>query len=93
MHEQLVDALVLSPNDAADDLLLEGLRLGNEVEQALVLEALLKRGVIVRDMNSYGLPEWIRVSIGTAEQNQRFLADLKRQPNLAIQRREPATIG
>jgi len=43
MHEQLVDALVLSPNDAADDLLLEGLRLGNEVEQALVLEALLNR--------------------------------------------------
>jgi len=58
-----------------------------------VFQALLKRGVIVRDMNSYGLPEWIRVSIGTAEQNQRFLADLKRQPNLAIQRREPATIG
>jgi histidinol-phosphate aminotransferase len=35
-------------------------------------------------MNSYGLPEWIRVSIGTAEQNQRFLAELQRQPNLAV---------
>jgi histidinol-phosphate aminotransferase len=57
-----------------------------------VFQALLKRGVIVRDMNSYGLPEWIRVSIGTAEQNQRFLADLKRLPNLAIQPREPLSI-
>src|ERR1700722_19254617 len=43
MHEQLVEALVHSPNDAADGLLLEGLRLGNEVEQALVLDALLAR--------------------------------------------------
>src|SRR5579862_9693578 len=43
MHEQLVEALVHSPNDAADDLLLEGLRLGNEVEQSLVLQALINR--------------------------------------------------
>ncbi len=38
-----------------------------------VFSALMKRGIIVRDMNSYGLPEWIRVSIGTMEQNRRFL--------------------
>ena len=42
-----------------------------------VFQALTKRGVIVRDMNSYGLPEWIRVSIGTMPQNERFLAELK----------------
>jgi histidinol-phosphate aminotransferase len=47
-----------------------------------VFEALLKRGVIIRDMNAYGLPEWIRVSIGTAEQNERFMAELERLPNL-----------
>lgn len=42
-----------------------------------VFQSLLKRGVIVRDMTSYGLPEWIRVSIGTMPQNERFLAELK----------------
>ena len=41
-----------------------------------VFTALMKKGVIIRDMNSYGLPEWIRVSVGTAAQNERFLADL-----------------
>ncbi len=43
-----------------------------------VFQALMKRGIIVRDMTSYGLPEWIRVSIGTPEQNARFLAELQR---------------
>ena len=49
-----------------------------------VFAALMKRGIIVRDMNSYGLPEWIRVSIGTMAQNERFLAELKALPNLAV---------
>jgi histidinol-phosphate aminotransferase len=48
-----------------------------------VFQALMKRGIIVRDMTSYGLPEWIRVSIGTMEQNERFLAELKRLPGFA----------
>ena len=42
----------------------------------VVFNALLKRGIIVRDMTAYGLPEWIRVSIGTMEQNRRFLSAL-----------------
>ena len=54
-----------------------------------VFNALMKRGIIIRDMNAYGLPEWIRVSIGTMPQNERFLAELKTLPNLAI--RETAT--
>lgn len=41
-----------------------------------VHEALLKRGVIVRPMGQYELPEWIRVTAGTAEQNERFLREL-----------------
>ena len=42
-----------------------------------VFQSLMKRGVIVRDMNSYGLPEWIRVSVGTREQNARLLEELQ----------------
>jgi histidinol-phosphate aminotransferase len=42
-----------------------------------VFQALMRKGIIVRDMNAYGLPEWIRVSIGTMEQNGRFLEELR----------------
>ena len=38
---------------------------------------LQKHGVITRDMGSYQMPEWIRITIGTPEQNERCLAALK----------------
>jgi histidinol-phosphate aminotransferase len=43
---------------------------------ARVYEALLRRGVIVRPLKLYDLPEWIRVTAGTAEQNERLLREL-----------------
>ena len=39
---------------------------------ARVTESLKQLGVIVRPMGGYGLPEWIRVTIGTDEENERF---------------------
>lgn len=39
-------------------------------------EALLASGVIIRPLGSYGLPGHLRVSIGTAEENQIFLNGL-----------------
>jgi histidinol-phosphate aminotransferase len=42
-----------------------------------VCEQLQKLGVIVRPMDSYQLPEWIRISMGTTKQNQRCLEALK----------------
>jgi histidinol-phosphate aminotransferase len=42
-----------------------------------VFKALLAKGVIVRSMTSYQLPEWVRVSVGTAPQNQRFISELQ----------------
>jgi histidinol-phosphate aminotransferase len=42
-----------------------------------VFDALLRRGIIVRAMGSYGLPEWIRVSVGTMGQNEVFVAALR----------------
>ncbi len=43
---------------------------------AEVFDRLLQRGVIVRPMAGYGLPDCIRVSVGTAAQNTRFLQAL-----------------
>lgn len=37
---------------------------------------LQKRGVIVRPMKPYGMPEWLRVTVGTEAQNLRLLAAL-----------------
>jgi histidinol-phosphate aminotransferase len=34
---------------------------------------MLKQGVIVRAMSGYKLPDWVRISIGTPEQNQRCI--------------------
>lgn len=41
-----------------------------------VFQTLLRQGIIVRAMRSYKMPEWIRVSVGTMEQNRRFIAAL-----------------
>jgi histidinol-phosphate aminotransferase len=45
-------------------------------EGARVYEALLRRGVIVRPMDVYGLPRHLRVTVGTPEENQRFVDSL-----------------
>jgi histidinol-phosphate aminotransferase len=42
-----------------------------------VFRALLERKVIVRAMKGYNLPEWIRITIGTMEQNRRCVAALR----------------
>ena len=43
-----------------------------------VYEALLREGVIVRPIANYGLPNNLRVTVGTESQNQTFLAALDR---------------
>jgi histidinol-phosphate aminotransferase len=42
-----------------------------------VYEKLLRQGVIVRPVDNYGLPEYLRVTVGTEEQNHRFLTALE----------------
>ncbi len=39
-----------------------------------VADKLLRRGVIVREMTSYGLPDFLRISVGLPEENARFTA-------------------
>ena len=42
-----------------------------------VFQGLLKQGVIVRPIGGYGMPEHLRVTIGTPAENQRFLSVLE----------------
>jgi histidinol-phosphate aminotransferase len=42
-----------------------------------VFQELQKRGVIIRPMDGYGLPEWVRVNFGTIEENKIFIEKLK----------------
>jgi histidinol-phosphate aminotransferase len=42
-----------------------------------VFDAMQKQGVIVRPMGGYQLPEWIRISVGTPQENERSLNVLK----------------
>jgi histidinol-phosphate aminotransferase len=39
---------------------------------------LLRQGVIVRPVGNYGLPQWLRVTIGLPEENSRFIEALKK---------------
>jgi histidinol-phosphate aminotransferase len=40
--------------------------------------ALLQQGVIVRPVGNYGMPQWLRISIGLPEENAAFLNALKK---------------
>src|SRR6266481_4486719 len=42
-----------------------------------VFEKLLRQKIIVRPLKGYGLPEWVRISVGTMEQNRELIAALK----------------
>lgn len=78
-------------NDAGMRLLSEGFRrlgldyipsLGNFVsvrvgQAAAVYQRLLRQGVIVRPVAAYGMPEFLRVTIGTHSENERFLIALR----------------
>ena len=48
-----------------------------EPSGAEITDALLKQGVIVRPMAGYGYPNAIRVTIGTQQENERFIKALK----------------
>jgi len=41
-------------------------------------ERLLREGIIVRPLNGFGMPDYIRISIGLPEENERLVKTLKR---------------
>ena len=42
-----------------------------------VFQKLLQRKIIVRPLKGYGLPEWVRISVGTMEENKQLIAALR----------------
>ena len=49
----------------------------NVGDGAKIFRAMLAQRVIVRALKGYDLPQWIRISVGTMEQNQRCIAALR----------------
>ena len=49
----------------------------SELRATELTKELLKKGVIVRQLNSFGWPNHIRISIGLEKENQRFIKALK----------------
>lgn len=43
---------------------------------AAVFQRLQREGIIVRPLRGYGMPDWLRVTVGLPEQNARFLSAL-----------------
>ncbi|MGP9636618.1 histidinol-phosphate transaminase [Psychrobacter sp. AOP3-A1-26] len=48
-----------------------------DVTAAVIHQALLEQGVIVRPLDAYGLPNWLRVTVGVAEDNTRLIDTLR----------------
>ncbi len=70
--EQELSALSLPFIPSAANFVLVRVGDGNAV-----FRELLKRRIIVRALKGYHLPEWVRISLGTMEQNRRCLAALR----------------
>ena len=51
--------------------------MANVGDGCAVFDQLLRRKIIVRPLKGYGLPEWVRISVGTMEQNREFIGALK----------------
>ncbi|PYK66179.1 MAG: histidinol-phosphate transaminase [Verrucomicrobia bacterium] len=42
-----------------------------------IFDQLLRRNIIVRPLKGYGLPEWVRISVGTIEENEKCVSALR----------------
>ncbi|NWG76113.1 MAG: aminotransferase class I/II-fold pyridoxal phosphate-dependent enzyme, partial [Rubrivivax sp.] len=50
-------------------------RIGKDCDE--VYERMLRRGVVIRPLSSFGFQEYIRVTVGTREENERFIKALR----------------
>jgi histidinol-phosphate aminotransferase len=51
--------------------------MANVSDGCAVFEKLLRQKIIVRPLKGYGLPEWVRISVGTMEENKKLIAALR----------------
>jgi len=73
---QAFDELHLTYLPSAGNFVL--VRVGEDDQAGVRINlALLKRGIIVRPVGNYGLPQWLRISIGLPEENAAFIDALK----------------
>ncbi|WP_201526102.1 histidinol-phosphate transaminase [Psychrobacter frigidicola] len=49
----------------------------DDEDTAAINQALLEQGVIVRPLVGYGLPDWLRITVGVAEDNMRLIDTLR----------------
>jgi len=48
-----------------------------DITATSIHQALLEQGVIVRPLDAYGLPNWLRITVGVAEDNLRLIDTLR----------------
>jgi histidinol-phosphate aminotransferase len=58
----------------------------NVGDACAVFQKLLQRKIIVRPLKGYGLPEWIRISVGTMDENKQLIAALRGHHPPAVER-------
>ena len=78
LYEELSRILELDVYKSQANYILVGVR-KTGLKSGILSEKLLKRGIIVRDCRSFrGLDDyWIRVSVGTLEEDEKFIYELK----------------
>jgi histidinol-phosphate aminotransferase len=51
--------------------------MANVGDACAAFQKLLQRKIIVRPLKGYGLPEWVRISVGTMEENKKLVGALR----------------
>jgi histidinol-phosphate aminotransferase len=59
------------------------IELADAEQAAWLVEELLKQGIIVRPLKAFGLPQCVRISTGTDDDNQRCIAVLQKAVHTA----------
>jgi histidinol-phosphate aminotransferase len=72
LQEQLAEMKIPFVPAAANFLMV------NVGDGCAVFQKLLQRKIIVRPLKGYGLPEWVRISVGTMEENKKLIAALRK---------------
>jgi len=65
--------------------------LSSEQEAACIFEELLSQGVVVRPLKAFGLPNCLRISTGTDEDNSLAIEAFRKSH--ALRRSDAASIG